>query len=284
MVTQQLNQCNAELIKHAQSPSALSSLPSKEILDTYLKVYVRLQQSYLLKRIDKQLFSYKADICVQKLHCQLFMYHLTTSDQGTIEQLVHLRQVQMQVYEELTMLKERIRYQFLSTNFDQLGEYIAPDYYWPPIADRTLVETKTKRRKIVQQAKRKLLNIYIFAYEMKIYHYEEQYQQALNELELKFASNKTTIAGQSLLNAVKAYMVYRTERIKGDIFQKTAHFRQIIARRRQRSSVAKKALGVSPQVTIDVLHHTLNEDELTYLSLGKIVGFSTLREDSPRWQ
>ena len=76
---------------------------------------------------------------------------------------------------------------------------------------------------------------------------------------LKFAGNKTTIAGQSLSNAIKTYMIYRTERIKEEISQKITHFHQIIARRRQRASTAKKAIGVSPKVTIDVLHHTLTE-------------------------
>ncbi|CAF1035998.1 unnamed protein product [Didymodactylos carnosus] len=89
----------------------------------------------------------------------------------------------------------------------------------------------------------------------------------LNELELKLAGNQTNIAGQSVVNAIKAYMVYRTERIKEGISQKITHFHQIIAQRRQRSSTAKKATGVSPQVTIDVLHHAPTDDELNYISI-----------------
>ncbi|CAF1496672.1 unnamed protein product [Rotaria sordida] len=45
---------------------------------------------------------------------------------------------------------------------------------------------KTKRRKILQHGKRTTLNIFMYTYRLKINDYEQQYQQALNELELNF--------------------------------------------------------------------------------------------------
>jgi galactitol-specific phosphotransferase system IIB component len=268
-IKHQLDQCNMELIGQTQSSISIL-LPSIEILDNCLKEYVYLQQNYLFKSIDNQLIRYKDDIYDQKLYQQLSAYHLTTTQQQVIQQLIHLRQVQLQVYEEMIMLKERILHQLLPPNFDYVEQYIAQDFYWPSIADHTLVEMKNTRRKILQQGKRALLNVYMYAYRFKINNYEQQYQQALNEIELNFTCNNIMINGLTLFHAVKAYMTHRTDRIKQEIHDKIIYFRQIIARHRQRSSLAKKMISVSPQVTVDALHHILNTDDLAYLSRGKI--------------
>ncbi|CAF1506248.1 unnamed protein product, partial [Rotaria sordida] len=271
-IKQQVDQCNSELSKQASSSSIPLLLPSLNILDSCLKEYVYLQQNYLFKRINQQLIRCKNDISDQKLYQQLLAYHLTIDQQQTIQQLINLRQIQLQVYEDMIMLKERILHRFLPPNFDQIEEYIAPnDYYSPPITDHSLVEIKTKRRKILQHVKRTLINIYMCAYETKIDEYEQEYQQILNEIELKYSNNTSIVIinGLTLFDAIKAYMLHRTNFIQQEIYYKIAYFRQIIAQRRQRSSTAKKTIGVSPQVTIDVLHHIFNDDELTYLSKGE---------------
>ncbi|CAF1417884.1 unnamed protein product [Rotaria sordida] len=69
---------------------------------------------------------------------------------------------------------------------------------------------KTKRRKILQHGKRTTLNIFMYTYRLKINDYEQQYQQALNELELNFTCNKITTNGLTLFQAVKIYMIHRT--------------------------------------------------------------------------
>lgn len=270
-IKHQLDQCNMELIRQAQaslSSSISNMLPSMEIVDSGLKEYVYVQQKHLFKGIENQLITYKNDIDDQKLYRQLLANNLTTIQQQTIQQIIHLRQVQLDAYEEMIMLKERILHQFLPPIFDELEQYIAPDLYWPPISDHTLVEIKTKHRKILQQGKRTLLNMYMYAYQFKINDYEQQYQQTLNELELNIAYNKITINEMTLFHAIKSYMTHRTDRIKQEIHNKIIHFRSIIARRRQRSSLSKKTIGVSPQVTVDVLSHTLKANELSYLSRG----------------
>ena len=63
-------------------------------------------------------------------------------------------------------------------------------------------------------------------------------------------------------------MIHRTNRIKQEIYHKIIDFRQIITHHRKRTSTAKKTIGVSPEVIINVLHHTLNDEELDHLSLG----------------
>ena len=279
-IRHQLDQCNMELFKQTQQPVSSISiwLPSFDILDKYLKDYVCLQQNYLSKRIEKQLNLYKNNIDDQKLYQQLFIYNLTTAQQQAIEQLSHLQQAKFDVYEELIMLKERILHQLLPPIFDHLEQYIAQDeLYSSSINDQTIVEMKTKQRKKLQQAKRTILDMYMYAYRFKIHNYEQQYQQALNEFELKFINHRVINNGMTLVQALKIYMNHRTDRIKQEIMDKISHFRQILSRHRQRSSLAKKTVGVSPQITVNVVHHTLNTNELAYLSRGKIFTFENFR-------
>ena len=273
-IRHQLDQCNMELFRQTESTSISILLPSFDILDKCLKDYVSLQQKYLFKRIENQLITYKDDIHDQKLYQQLFAYNLTTVQQQATDQLVHLQQVKLEVYEELIMLEERVLHQFLPPIFDHLEQYIAQDeLYSPSIADQTTAEMKTKHRKKLQQGKRAILNMYVYAYRFKMNDYEQQYQQALHEFELKFTGNTIIINEVTLFQALKTYMNHRTDRIKQEIMNKIIHFRQIIARRRQRSSLAKKTVGASPQITVNVLHHALSTDELAYLSRGKIFYF-----------
>ena len=271
-IQHQWDQCNMELVRQKQSSlSSISvSLPSMETLDKYLKENVDLQQKYLSKRMEHQLTIINLDIHDQKLYHQLSAYQLTSMQQQKIDQLIRLRQSQLEIYEEMVMLKERVFHQFLPLNFDQMEQYITTDdFYRPCISDQTLAEMKTKRRKILQQGKRATLQVYMYAYQFKINDSQQRYQQALNELELTFTYSKLTINGLTLFQALQAYMIHRTDRLKQEIHEKLSHYRQIIARHRQRSSMAKKTVGVSPQVTVDVLHHTLNADELDFLSRGK---------------
>ena len=90
---------------------------------------------------------------------------------------------------------------------------------------------------------------------------------------MKLTRNTSIINAVTLFQALKTYMNHRTDRIKQEIMDKISHFCQIIARHRQRSSLAKKTVDVSPQITVNVLHHALNTDELAHLSRGKIFTF-----------
>ncbi|CAF3847890.1 unnamed protein product [Rotaria sp. Silwood1] len=263
----QLKQCNKELIRQAETSRSIL-LPSLDIMDMNLKNYVSLQQNYLIQRNDHQLIRCKNDIRDQQLYRQLFTDNLITIQREVLQQLIDLKRAQLEVYEEFIMLEQRILYQFLPPNFDQFEKITAPDFYWPHIADCTLVLIKRKRRNILKQGKRTLLNIFYAAYEYKIEEYEQQYQQGLKEFQSRFP-NTIQINEISLIDAFKTYIVLHTNRIIHDILNKIAHFREIIAQRYQRSSSTKKMVGVSPEVTIDVLHCPFKADELSYLSLGE---------------
>jgi hypothetical protein len=179
-----------------------------------------------------------------------------------------VQQTQFEVVEENVMLEQRIFCQFLPPNFDQLESFIAPDLYCPVINDRFGVEFKKKRKRILQQAKRTWLEIHAHAYEIKILEYEHQYQQALNKFELQFSTNTNLVNGISLFESVKTDLIHRKNRIIRQIKLKMSFFRAKLLRHYQRSSFAKKTIGVSPEVTVDAIHNPLNTVELAQLSNG----------------
>jgi hypothetical protein len=82
----------------------------------------------------------------------------------------------------------------------------------------------------------------MYAYLFKINECEQQYQQALNEIELNFTFSNIMINGLTLFHAVKVYMIHQTDCIKQEIHDKIMHFHQIITRHCQHSSLAKKPL------------------------------------------
>ncbi|CAF4927880.1 unnamed protein product, partial [Rotaria socialis] len=111
-----------------------------------------------------------------------------------------------------------------------------------------------------------LLNIFYAAYEYKVDEQEEQYQQSLNQFELQ-SCTRDQINGMSLIDYFKAYMLHHTNQIIAEIFQKLTYFRLNMSHRYQRSSSVKAVVGVSPEVTIDILHCPFKPEELSHLSL-----------------
>ncbi|CAF1393936.1 unnamed protein product [Rotaria sordida] len=267
MIDDQLEQCNMELARQAQSTISIL-LPTLDIIDASLKNYVSLQQNYLVERMQHKIMKLKDELCDEQLYRDLFSYNFNTVQRQIIEQIIHVRTTQLQIYEEFMMLEQRILHQFLPPNFDQFEKITAPDIYWPSIADQTLVDIRTKRRTNLKRGKRNLLNLFYAVYEYKINEYQVHYKENFNQLELQKFSTTIQINGMSLIDYFKAYMIHRTQTTIGNIFQKFNHFRQIIAQRYQRASAAKTMVGVSPEVIVDVLHCPYKSDELSHVSLG----------------
>ncbi|CAF1088999.1 unnamed protein product [Rotaria sordida] len=263
----QLEQCDMELDKQTKPPIS-TLLPPLDIMDTSLKNYVSLQQNYLVERIQHKIMKFKDELRHEKLYRDLFSYNLSTVQRQMLEQIIHVRMTQLQVYEEFMMLEQRILHQFLPPNFDQFEKITAPDFYWPPITDQTLVNIRTKHRTILKREKRNLLNLFYAAYEYKVNEYQVQYKENLNQLELQKFSTEIQINGISLINYFKAYMLHHTQTAIDNIFHKLSHFRQIIAQRYQQSSATKTMVGVSPEVIVDVLYCPYKPEELSHLSLG----------------
>jgi hypothetical protein len=290
-LNRQFHECILASIKQSQScPSTLLPL---ETLDERLTEFVCLQRNYLFAKKKDQLKRFQDLIRERELFQSLMNHDVIVSQvykqSNTIEntrihvlsvvsfvkqkeafnQLMTLCQVQLQIFEEFTMFEQRIRCNFLSREFDHLERSVAPDIYWPMVNDRIAVEFEKKRYKIVQEAKRTLLNNYLHAFEMKIQEYENQYQQDLNKFQ-QMMSNNMDMNETTLLDCIVTYMDHRTNRMEQEIYDKIPSCRRKLLRRRQRSSSStKKIVSVCPKVIVDVNHVPLNVAQLAYLSRGK---------------
>ena len=185
-----------------------------------------------------------------------------------MDELIRVRQVQLQFFEKLLMLEQRIRCHFLPRVFDEFERWIAPDLYEPVVDDGVAVDFTMKRHKIIQEAKRELVHSYVDAYEAKIQQYERRYQQALNDFRVTIATSLNVHECDGLESMV-AYMNHRTHRMKNEIYGKVNRCRRNLTRSRRRASSSRmNVVDVCPEVMVDVNHVPLSAGELTYLSRG----------------
>ena len=166
------------------------------------------------------------------------------------------------------MLEQRILAKILPENFDQLQLFITSDLVSPIIADdSSSVKYQLKYLKILQEAKRNWLEIYVWVYILKIQEYDRHSQQEFVRLE-QCLSHSTEIT--DILQSVQAYMNHRKSRLQEEIYLQMNYYHTTLVRRRQRSSLVQQMIGVSPEVILDVHHHhhDLNALEYEYLSRG----------------
>ena len=173
------------------------------------------------------------------------------------------------------MLEMRILYKFLPSNFDHLENFNSPVNYLPLISQQKAIEVKHKNYKVVQEAKRQWLHIFLSDYEIKLQEYDQEYQQILKELE-SLLLNNTSINGTSLFDDINRYMTYRTNQLKQDILQKMSIFQGKLLRNRHRSSSTKDKVGVSPEPYLDLHFNPFTTHEWQYLSLGKNFSLSSI--------
>jgi hypothetical protein len=81
--------------------------------------------------------------------------------------LITIRRKQLKIFEDLTMFEQRILCHKLSKSFDS----IQIDYHEEQCVNRY--------NKIIRDKKRRLLNVELEQYEIKIQHYEHLYQEYL---------------------------------------------------------------------------------------------------------
>jgi hypothetical protein len=182
-----------------------------------------------------------------------------------------IRDKQLKTFEELVMFEQRILSHILPQDFDKMEYLIASDMYRPPINDSIAIAFNKKRSKILQEAKRTILNMFVHAYEMKIQEYEQQYRRELSAF-TEYVTNDTLPIGTCSQDTITVYINHRRNRIKQEVYHKISSLRKQLRRRRQRSSAStKNIVDVCPQVILDVDHVPLNAAELKYLSKGKLV-------------
>ncbi|CAF1627848.1 unnamed protein product [Rotaria magnacalcarata] len=160
------------------------------------------------------------------------------------------------------MLEIRIHCKFLPQNFDHLENFISPIDYLPLNNNQKAIEIKNKRFRIIQEAKRQWLNYFLNIYEIKIQEYEQQYQNEFIQLESLFSNNND----KTMLNNIKGHINNRINRLKKDIYDKTASFRRIILQNRQRSSSTKNVIDVSPEPYLDLISNPFDKRQWNYLS------------------
>ena len=176
----------------------------------------------------------------------------------------------MKIWEELLMLEQRILCDFLPLNFHQMENFTAPLSYSPLIQKQQISQFQNKHSKIIQEGKRKWLNLFLNVYEIQLQEYEQKYQSELQQLEQTQIRNQfTTVDSSTLLNNIKQYLIYQTNRFKEDIYQKMPSFRDKLVQNRQRSSKTKTTIGVSPEPYLDLAENPFNKSEWNQLSLGK---------------
>ncbi|CAF4745423.1 unnamed protein product, partial [Rotaria sp. Silwood2] len=271
LIDDQLEQCNMELSRQAQSLHTSILLPSLDIIDKELKNYVCIQQNYLVKRMDDRLIQCKNEIHDQQLY-QEFLIHknlMITIQREALENLIHLQHEGLQIYEEFILLEQRILHQFLPPNFDEFEKINRPNFYRLLIADHHLTNMDIKHQTIIKRRKRILITIMNDAYEHRIIDYEQQYHQGLNVFELRYANN-IHVHGISFMDMFKTYMFHQKNRfIHNNIHHKITHARKIIMNHHQRSKLAKQMIGVSPEVCLNVLHCPYKSMELAHISLAE---------------
>lgn len=175
---------------------------------------------------------------------------------------MNLHEAQLQCYEDLQKLETRISIDYLPQNFNKFESFIAFDSYLPLVKDSIAVEFKQKRYKIIQEAKRNWLNLYVDGYENKIQAYEYQYKEELYKLK----SNETTLLFDSFTN----YINHRTNRMKQEIsYDKIPIYRrQLVRIHRRLKSKSKKIVSIFPNIIIDLIYHPFTATQLDYLSRG----------------
>ncbi|CAF1529826.1 unnamed protein product, partial [Adineta ricciae] len=180
-LNRQHDQCTIEL--RIQSSSCPSKLFPLDKLDHDLQEFAHLQQVYLSKKMNCQLMRYNDIIEENKLFNTLSKFNLTNIQKEVIERLENIRQVQMNVVEDLLKLETQVSMEYLPKIYNDLEHYIRSDFYSPIVKNQLAMELKQKQYKTIQEAKRLWLNIYIDMYEIQYQNYEQQYQQELKQFQ-----------------------------------------------------------------------------------------------------
>ncbi|CAF1434632.1 unnamed protein product [Adineta steineri] len=180
-----------------------------------------------------------------------------------MDRLIQLRQTQLEGFEELLKLEAQISIEFLPKNFDHLENFIAPQIYLPVIKNDPIIQYKQQRYKIIQEAKRTWLNIFVDAFAI-------QYQEELKKFQMICVNDSQKNEYIALFTSCINYINHRTNRIKREIYaEKIPVYRRKLLRHRQRHLKSKKEIvNVRPRIILDLIRHPFTSNELDYLSRG----------------
>ncbi|CAF1297315.1 unnamed protein product [Adineta steineri] len=264
-IKQQIDKQQARLTEN----SALCSILPVSVnrIDHCLKELIDSERNYLLARNKGQLIKFKDYIYEKKLY-ELITSQCPTVDQNDLlNQLITIRLKQAEIYEEQLKLEMRILYQFLPENFNLLQSFISPINSVSLNNEQKSIQLKNERIRIIKEAKRKWLHLFLSAYEIKLLEYDMQYQDVLKQLE-SILSNNTSADNVVLLNTINEYISYHTNRMKQDISNRMSSIRGKLIRNHRHSSSAQNMISVSPEPYLDLVSNPFTTAEWHHLMLG----------------
>ena len=180
---------------------------------------------------------------------------------------MNIRQNQLGFLHELLRLEQHILCRFLPKTYSQIDYEMAPaNLTTVAITGSTLLELTNSTKKMAQLEKRRVLQNELERYETIIQHYEDQYQQGLIDLEQCFIDQ--TYNGLSVIDMIKNYFIFQTDKTLHDINSNLSTFRTKLVRRRRRFIAKKLKIDPSPEAMIDTPGVSFQNDHITYLSQG----------------
>lgn len=200
-----------------------------------------------------------------------------------MHRLTTIRQQQVTIWKELVQLKIRVSCKFLPTNFDNLEDFLTPIHYTPLNNQRRSIELRNKSYKIIQETKRRWLDIHLNAYHVQIQTYDQHYEHEFKQFELNIrprtmvTTTTITTADQSLslVKKIQDYLTEQTNRLKAGTYTQISSYRKKLVKDRQHLlSVGKTMVGVSPSPYLDLLFNPCNKHQWRILSLGKLTYLS----------
>ncbi|CAF4914618.1 unnamed protein product, partial [Rotaria socialis] len=264
---QQYHQATNEL--NEQAKSCPIKLKPFDILNQKLKEFVQLQRTRFTEKLNIQLTRHKNYIHENELY-QTVLHHIHTDEQKSmIDQLIYIRERQLEIFENYLRLETRISMQCLPKELNRIENIITSIRYRPRFRNFLSIQFQQQQYKLIQEAKRNCLSMFLHAYEIQYQHYENQYQQFFKEFQCK---NNTCSNETSLLECFLIYINYRIDRLKQVLYyERIPIFRRKLRRQRQhlkRKGKFLKQIQVSPYVILDLQRHPFTTTELKYLSRG----------------
>jgi len=179
--------------------------------------------------------------------------------------MITIRKKQLKIFEDLTMFEQRILCHKLPKSVNDIR------------IDTNEEQNANKHKKTIQELKRRMLNVELEQYEIKIQHYEHLYEEELNAFKSEtYNTNSSYQLCQlnMLMHFIQTHVYHHTNLLIRQIRFKESyrHVKLMRHYHRQLLSTTKEIIDVYPQIIVDVPRISLNRFQLDYLShTGKLL-------------
>lgn len=182
---------------------------------------------------------------------------------------MQLRKEQLKMFEYLSKLEMRISMDFLPKHVDQCEHMIDFHHTVAIVKDSNSLAWENKRYNIIQEAKRKWLQLFIKHHDIKYKELEREYKEALEKFQIE-ATQQGSINGKNLFDCFLIYIQHLVTRSKEEIsYEEIPYYRKKLLRLLRRLKQERKHLvGISPTVIVDIIQKIFTTRELKILSRG----------------